>query len=121
MTTPFYAAFLAIFFAGLSLNVSRLRLKHRISLGAGESPKLDRAIRAHGNFAEHVPLMLILLALAEVTGTSSLALHTLGGLLILARLSHAYCLCIQYHQRLRQFGAILTLILLVVTALLCIG
>ncbi len=47
------------------------------------------AIRAHGNFAEYVPLTLLLMALCELAGVGALWLH-LGGVLLLAgRILHA--------------------------------
>ena len=65
MIIAIYAAPLAFLYIALAINVIRLRFKHRVSLGAGEVPKLERAIRAHGNFAEYVPFALLLIGLSE--------------------------------------------------------
>lgn len=114
--TPFYAAILTLLYLALSINVTRLRFKHRISLGAGEVPRLERAMRAHGNFIEYVPLILILMGFLEGLGGSAIGLHLIGGLLFIARLFHASCLCIKYVAILRQLGALITYILLFLSA-----
>ena len=116
--TPFYAAILSLLYLALSLNVSRLRLKYRISLGVGEVPRVERAVRAHGNFVEYVPLILILMGFLEGLGGSPVELHLIGGLLFIARLSHASCLCIKYVAIMRQLGALVTYILLFLSAAL---
>lgn len=118
MITAFYAPLLALLYLALSLNVTRLRLKHQISLGAGDVPKLERAMRAHGNFIEYVPLILILMALLEASGKSVPLLHFMGSLLLLARLSHAFCLCVTYIAPLRQVGALMTYAILFMLAFL---
>jgi hypothetical protein len=58
------------------------------SIHDGGDARLAVAIRRHGNFAEHVPLALLLLALIELGGASPLLLHGLGATLLLARLLH---------------------------------
>jgi uncharacterized membrane protein YecN with MAPEG domain len=51
---------------------------------------MARALRAHGNAAEWVPLGLILLLTMELAGVKSLNVtHGLGGTFFLARLLHA--------------------------------
>ena len=42
-----------------------------LSFGKDRPDTLDRAIRAHGNFAEYTPLFLILLYLAERSDMAS--------------------------------------------------
>ncbi|NCP62758.1 MAG: MAPEG family protein [Alphaproteobacteria bacterium] len=81
-------------------------------------PKLERAMRAHGNFAEYVPLILILMGFLESLGGSAVVLHLIGILLSVARLSHAFCLCLKYIALLRQAGALITYSLLFFTALM---
>ena len=70
--------------------ISRLRHARRIGLGDGGDPELARAIRVHGNFVEHVPLALVLLALLELGGLPAPWLWGLGGALLLGRLLHAF-------------------------------
>jgi uncharacterized membrane protein YecN with MAPEG domain len=61
LITPFYAAFLGLGFVTLSILTLRLRRKFKIALGDGGNKQLLRAIRVHSNFAEYVPLALILI------------------------------------------------------------
>jgi uncharacterized membrane protein YecN with MAPEG domain len=89
-TTPTYAAILTLFFVFLSARVIAGRRSRSIGLGDGGSDDLLRRIRAHGNFAEYAPLALLLMALAEIQGSSAWSLHLIGCLLIVGRLSHAY-------------------------------
>lgn len=87
--TALYAGLLAILFVGLSLRVIGGRHRAGLSLGEGDRALLRR-IRAHANFAEYVPLALILLGLAEGLGTPRWILHGLGLGLLAGRLAHAW-------------------------------
>ena len=60
--TAIYAAILTFVYVKLTLNVISLRRENKVSLGDGDIKELQQAIRSHGNFAEYVPLGLILLA-----------------------------------------------------------
>ncbi|WP_164000756.1 MAPEG family protein [Pyxidicoccus caerfyrddinensis] len=105
--TALYAALNAFLTVGLGVNVSRVRGKHNVFRGDGGHADLIAAIRAHGNNAEHVPLALILLLVAELCGGSSMALHAFGGALLVARLAHAFGLI--KASRVQVVGALLTL------------
>ena len=52
--------FLTFFYIRLFRNVVSLRRKNKISFGSGNKIELERAIRAHANFIENVPIGLIL-------------------------------------------------------------
>jgi len=60
------ALLLALLFIRLAFAVIGKRRQHKVALGTGQFPDLEAAIRAHGNFAEYVPLALVLLACAEL-------------------------------------------------------
>ena len=87
--TAVFASLLTLMFIRLSFNVIQLRTKNKISLGSGGIDALDRAIRAHGNFAEYVPLGLVLMGALELNGAPSGLVAVLGTLLILGRYFHA--------------------------------
>lgn len=53
-------AVLALLLTGLSVHVSRLRLRHRVSFGDGGHKDLLVAMRAHGNALEHALLFAVL-------------------------------------------------------------
>lgn len=89
VTTAVIASILALMFIKLSFGVIDLRRKNKISLGAGGVDELDRAIRAHGNFAEYVPLGLFLIGALELNGAPLEIVGLLGLLLIAGRYFHA--------------------------------
>jgi uncharacterized membrane protein YecN with MAPEG domain len=121
VVTPLYAAALVLWFLVLTLRVVQERSKSRVSLGDGGNTALQRAIRGHANFAEYVPLALLLLAILEISRFSSYVIHALGLTLLLARLLHGYALSFTPHFRFgRSAGAVLTVIVLAIEALLCL-
>ncbi len=91
MISAFYAALLALFQVVLTFNIVRLRYAQRVSLGSGDDT-LTRAVRAHGNLTEIVPISLILLVLADLQGAPHWSLHSLGMLIVLGRFAHAYAI-----------------------------
>ncbi len=87
---PLYAALLGILFFYLSVRTIGLRRKLQIGIGASDSPEMLRAMRVHANFAEYAPLVLLLIALAELQAAPALLVHALGLCLLLGRAIHAW-------------------------------
>lgn len=107
--TPLYAALLGLIFIGLSLQTIRLRRRHRVALGDGNQAPLRRAMRVHANFAEYVPLTLLLMFFVEKGGSSALRIHILGIALLAGRLLHAWGVSqVQENLRYRTLGMVLT-------------
>ena len=79
-----YAGLLGLLFLLLSFWVVKRRAQFRVMIGEGEAPEMLAAIRAHGNFAEYVPLTLLLMA-----GVGAFWLHLGGTLLLVGRILHA--------------------------------
>jgi uncharacterized membrane protein YecN with MAPEG domain len=91
--TLLYGGLLALLFLLLSVRVVQGRGKGKVSLGDGGQPELMRRIRGHANFAEYVPLQLLLLGLLELNGGLPVwALHVLGGALLVSRGLHGYAM-----------------------------
>lgn len=90
MIWPIYAALLSLLFVALSIRTLRLRRRLRVAIGDGGNTLMLRAIRTHGNFAEYVPLGLLLIVACEELGAPSLLLHGLGAALLIGRLVHAF-------------------------------
>lgn len=111
MATPVYAAVLAIIFVALSFRALLVRRSHGIPIGTKDTdPVLTRAVRAQENFAEYVPLTLLLLYMLESQTNVGLSIHILGFSLVFGRLVHAYGISqIDEDYRLRVFGMVLTL------------
>jgi uncharacterized membrane protein YecN with MAPEG domain len=89
LMTSVFGGVLALMFARLSSQVIGLRRKNKVSLGAGGVDELERAIRAHGNFAEYVPICLFLIGALELNGAPMALVAVLGLLLVLGRHFHA--------------------------------
>ena len=88
--TPIYAALLALLFVRHSIGVIKLRRSEKFSLGDGGDRTLMRAQRVHANFAEYVPLALILIALAEAQDANIWLVHGMGIALLVGRIAHAH-------------------------------
>ncbi len=118
--TPLYAGLLVLWFLVLSWRVIQRRGK-AAWLGDGGDQALLRVIRGHANFAEYVPLALLMMGFLEVSRFSIYALHALGIVLLIARLLHGYALSFTEHSSFGRFwGSTLTFIVLAIEAVLCI-
>jgi uncharacterized membrane protein YecN with MAPEG domain len=87
---PVYAAILALFFLLLSKRVIVMRRKAKVAVGDGGNPELARLIAVHNNFAQYVPIALLLLAFMELQHAPALLLHVLGITLLAGRIIHAH-------------------------------
>jgi uncharacterized membrane protein YecN with MAPEG domain len=117
--TPLYAGILAILFFALSLRV--IAVRGRVSLGDGGDPVVLRRMRGHANFAEYVPLILLMMGFLELNQVSATLLHGMGLTLVAARLLHGYALSFAQKSVFGRFvGTFLTLGLLLVGGGLCV-
>jgi uncharacterized protein len=117
--TAFYAALIGLLAAVLTVRVILGRTKFVVAAGDGGQASLAQAIRAHGNFAEHAPLALLLLGFAEASGTPKLYIHVIGVVLVLARLLSAVALSGSLADTLpRRAGAGLTVLTMVAASVL---
>jgi uncharacterized membrane protein YecN with MAPEG domain len=88
--TASYAALFGLLFVGLSVRTLRLRGKLGIAIGDAGNQQMLRVIRVHSNFAEYVPLALLLIYFTEVQGASARFIHGVCLCLLAGRLLHAY-------------------------------
>ena len=115
LITGFYAGLLGIVLFLLTWRVGRVRARTNIALMDGGNRDLIVAIRGQGNFAELVPLCLILLAVAEMARTSIYAIHILGVVLLISRLIHPFGLAPErMNTWQRMIGAGGTMIVLLI-------
>ncbi len=84
------AAAAAIVNLWLSLRVGALRRAHGISVGDGGNEALQRRMRAQLNFAENVPIVLVLIAAIEIAGIGETWLAYVAGAFILGRVAHGF-------------------------------
>jgi uncharacterized membrane protein YecN with MAPEG domain len=89
LITSLIAVVLTMIFIKLSFAVIKLRRQNKVGLGNGGNDDLERAIRAQGNFAEYVPLGIILIACLELNGAPWALVAPPGITLIIGRLIHA--------------------------------
>jgi uncharacterized membrane protein YecN with MAPEG domain len=114
---PVYAGLLALLFVVLSVRTLRLRRSLKVALGDAGNPALLRAMRVHSNFAEYVPLSLLLISFVESAGAPAWLVHVLGLCLLAGRCSHAFGVS-QIHEDLtfRVFGMSMTFSVLIVSS-----
>jgi uncharacterized membrane protein YecN with MAPEG domain len=118
VTAP-YAAILGLLAAALTVRVIVNRVRLGVDIGDGGVTALTQAIRAHANFAEHVPIALLLILIAEAAGAPAMALHGLAAALVIARLASAYGLSTSVKPTPgRTAGAGMTVLIIVLASLL---
>ncbi len=120
--TAAYTAILALIYLALSGWVVAGRGKYKAFHGDGGATALNRRIRAHANFIEYVPLLLIMTALLEGGGAKPVTIHALLGVLVLARIMHPFGM-VAPDNTVQQFicrglSAIATWIILLAAAIL---
>ena len=89
VVTALYAGILGLMNCYIAFLAGSLRGRLKISVGDGGNKELLVAMRRHGNFIEFVPLGLVLIALLEMNGVTSVAIHALGAGLVVTRVCHA--------------------------------
>jgi hypothetical protein len=124
-TTLSLAAAAAVINLWLSMRCGRVRMSEKIIHGDGGNPTMMRRMRAHSNFTENVPLVLILIGVIEATGKGNTWLAIVGAVFMLGRVSHAIGMDREGPNAFRAAGAMLTMAtqlgLAVVALLIALG
>lgn len=107
--TLLFAGVCALMQCALTVLVIRRRAHSGIDLLDGGDAELARRIRAHGNFSENAPFVLLLMLLLELQGVSAVALVALGACLLLGRILHAAALLRGGPRWARIAGMVLTI------------
>jgi uncharacterized protein len=89
-TTALYALPLAVLGLVLWFRVTGMRSALKVSIGDAGNSVLHERIRQHGNFIEWVPMVLILMLIAESLGVRTVFVHSAGALLLFGRLVHPF-------------------------------
>lgn len=74
----------------LGLRIGRLRISEKVMVGDGGNPRLIARMRAHLNFAEYAPIVLILIALVEMARGTQFWLWIVALLFVVGRVLHAF-------------------------------
>lgn len=116
LTTTGAAALIGLW---LALRISRIRFGDKIMVGDGGDSRLAQRMRAHANFVEYTPIVLILIAAIEWTTGTSLILGIVAGAYLIARLLHP--IGMDGWIPARAAGALLTWIVTLLLALTAIA
>lgn len=117
--TGLYAGVLALIYMLLAINVMVKRYKFKVGIGDGKQRPLAKAIRIHGNFAEYIPFILVLMAIYELNGGTSVVLHSCGIALSVGRILHAIGISKSIGVNLyRQIGMLTSFVALVMLAVM---
>ena len=79
------AAFLHLW---LAMRVGQVRRSEGVSIGDGGNERVVRRMRAHANFTENAPLVLLLVLAIELGGGASVWLWAAAALFVVARVLH---------------------------------
>ena len=122
--TSVVAALLAIAMLPLTIQVSARRLAlgkaagdvNAVLYGDGGDEVLLRRTRAFGTFIEYVPFCLIMLALIENSGASSILVWAIGSTLFVSRIVHALAILYTKHPAPRRTAMFMTYVSILVPA-----
>jgi uncharacterized membrane protein YecN with MAPEG domain len=84
-------AVLVLLYFALALHVSLTRGRTKTGIGTGDDPDgpMSRAVRAHGNAAEYIPLFVALFVYLVLTGADGWFVVTTAVIITVARILHA--------------------------------
>jgi uncharacterized membrane protein YecN with MAPEG domain len=121
MITLLYAALCTLLVLALAARVMAFRWHHRVGIGDGGMPELQKRVRVHANAVEYLPLALLLLGGMELNGVPDPVIHGFGATLLVSRLLHAWGLS-RYHGSSpgRLAGTALTLLLMIAMSVFAI-
>ena len=89
MHTSIYAGLSGLLLVWLAFQVIKERRANKIKLGDNGVFELQSAIHAHGNFAEYMPITIILLFLFEYNGAPVWMIHLIGVTFLVGRWIHS--------------------------------
>lgn len=116
--TAFVAAVCALLLLLTAIDTVRHRIRAQAAFGdAGGDARLVSASRSHGNLAEHAPIVILLLALLEMSRAWHFGLMAVGAIFLFARLMHVWGLYLPASSKApvpRQIGVIGTWLTLAV-------
>jgi len=100
-----YAALNGLLLLVLSYNVGRHRARtDSLTPGAVGDDVLVRAIRAHGNASEYVPLAIVMILILSLLSAPAILLHGLGTGFTVGRVAQAYGMTREKHPNAIPFA-----------------
>jgi hypothetical protein len=118
VVTTLAAGVLGVILAVLSGQVVAARTSGKVMQGSGDdtSSPLFLAVRSQANFAEYVPLALLLIGLIELRTGPALLVKILAAALVLARLMHPVGMRMAPPNPFRAGGFVVTLTVLAIAS-----
>jgi uncharacterized membrane protein YecN with MAPEG domain len=98
----------------LAIRVGQMRRAHNVSVGDGGNMAVIARMRAHANFTEYAPIVLILLALLELARGTSPWVWGYGFAFVIARICHGVGM--DTWKPGRTIGVALTMLVMVLLA-----
>ncbi len=92
----------------IGFRVGQVRGSEKVSVGDGGNDKVIRRMRAHANFIEYTPIVLILIGVIEMAKGTSTWLWAVMALYMLGRVAHA--IGMDGPMRARMVGTIITMV-----------
>jgi uncharacterized membrane protein YecN with MAPEG domain len=122
--TAIYTAVLALIYAVLSSWVIAGRFRFGVLHGDGGNAAMNRRMRSHANFAEYVPMVLLLVGFLEAGGAGAFTIHALLLVLVVTRVLHPIGM-VAPENSLQQYvcrgaSAAVTLVIMAVAAALAL-
>jgi uncharacterized membrane protein YecN with MAPEG domain len=114
------AAAAAILGVWLMIRVGQVRTKEGVSVGDGGNEIVTRRMRAHSNFVESAPFVVLLVAVIELAGKGGEWLPYVAGVYFLGRIAHGLGMDGTTFAKGRAIGTITTLLTLVGLAIMAV-
>ncbi len=119
------AAAAAILAVWLMIRVGQVRSREGVSVGDGGNEVVIRRMRAHANFVESAPFVVLLIAAIELAGKGGEWLPYVAGVYFIGRIAHGLGMDGTTFAQGRAIGTIITLLALaglaIVAALIGMG
>lgn len=96
----------------MMMRTGKLRGDLKIMHGDGGNPALIRRMRAHLNFVESAPFILLLIAAIELSGKGAPWLPYVAGIYILGRVAHTMGMEAENVSKARMAGVTITMLTL---------
>ncbi len=104
----------------LMVRCGQARSKGKVSIGDGGDEFLIRRMRAHSNFTESTPIVLVLIGALEATGGTSTWLWAVGIAFIIGRLAHGLGMDGGAFEKGRMVGTLITFLTLIGLAVMAL-
>lgn len=105
----------------LAMRVGQVRGEHKVSIGDGGNEAVIARMRAHANFVEYTPFVLLLIALIEFASGTSWWLWLVASVYLLGRVAHGLGMGSSSPLKLRMVGTIITMLTLLGLGLVAIA